>query len=125
MPSLLPDVGIGIANTARQLPTPPFGTSLAVHWHENISPHRRIALLKRSTRVGNKVGLCADNDKREDIAVGGKQRLWGKIKGAVCELAGDVVILCSHPVYLSTVAGQTLYTGEAPLRRLAAVTPGM
>ena len=44
--------------------------------------------------------------------MGGKQSLWGKLKGAVQELAGDVVTLCSHPVYLSTVAGQTLYTGD-------------
>ena len=59
--------------------------------------------------------------------MGGKQSLWGKLKGAVQELAGDVVTLCSHPVYLSTVAGQTLYTGDLPLSyspiRLAAVTP--
>ena len=60
--------------------------------------------------------LCADNGKKEEVAVGGKQRLWGKLKGAVQELAGDVVILCSHPVYLSTVAGQTLYTGEPSMQ---------
>ena len=56
--------------------------------------------------------------------MGGKQSLWGKLKGAVQELAGDVVTLCSHPVYLSTVAGQTLYTGDCLLLRpisLAAV----
>lgn len=43
----------------------------------------------------------------------GRKRLAGKLKGAVQELASDVVTLCSHPVYLSTVAGQTLYTGKA------------
>ena len=59
--------------------------------------------------------------------MGGKQSLWGKLKGAVQELAGDVVTLCSHPVYLSTVAGQTLYTGKGSFipesQCLAAVTP--
>lgn len=58
--------------------------------------------------------MRAGNGKRVDAAVGGTQSLWGKLKGAVQELAGDVVTLCSHPVYLSTVAGQTLYTGKGP-----------
>ncbi len=58
--------------------------------------------------------MRAGNGKREDAAANSKQSLWEKLKGAVQELAGDVVTLCSHPVYLSTVAGQTLYTGTCP-----------
>ena len=47
----------------------------------------------------------------------GRKGLAGKLKGAVQELAGDVVTLCRHPVYLSTVAGQTLYTGKGSLHQ--------
>ena len=42
----------------------------------------------------------------------GQKRPAGQIKGAVQELAQDVATLCIHPVYISTIAGQTLYTGE-------------
>lgn len=47
------------------------------------------------------------------MAEGGKGKFSGKIKGAVQELAQDVATLCVHPVYVSTVAGQTLYTGDS------------
>ena len=40
-----------------------------------------------------------------------QKRPAGRIKGAVQELAQDVATLCIHPVYISTIAGQTLYTG--------------
>ena len=44
----------------------------------------------------------------------GQKRPARQIKGAVQELAQDVATLFTHPVYISTIAGQTLYTG-APL----------
>ena len=46
------------------------------------------------------------------MAGAGRKRPAGQIKGAVQELAQDVATLCIHPVYISTIAGQTLYTGE-------------
>ena len=45
------------------------------------------------------------------MAEAGQKRPAGQIKGAVQELAQDVATLCTHPVYISTIAGQTLYTG--------------
>ena len=45
------------------------------------------------------------------MAGSGQKRPAGRIKGAVQELAQDVATLCIHPVYISTIAGQTLYTG--------------
>ena len=45
------------------------------------------------------------------MAEAGQKRPAGQIKGAVQELAQDVATLCIHPVYISTIAGQTLYTG--------------
>ena len=58
--------------------------------------------------------LCAGGEKRREGAEGRKESLSHKMKGAVQELAEDVATLCKHPVYLSTVAGQTLYTGQLP-----------
>ena len=57
---------------------------------------------------------CAGDEKRQEGAEGRRESMSHKVKGAVQELAEDVATLCKHPVYLSTVAGQTLYTGQLP-----------
>lgn len=45
----------------------------------------------------------------------GRAQRWGaNAKALVQEAAQDVVTLFRHPVYVCTIAGQTLYTG-APL----------
>lgn len=64
--------------------------------------------------LGRGLLLCAGGEKRREGAEGRKESLSHKMKGAVQELAEDVATLCKHPVYLSTVAGQTLYTGQLP-----------
>ena len=51
---------------------------------------------------------------------GGRGRRWGAAKGIVHEAGQDVGTLFRHPVYVCTIAGQTLYTGALPFLPAAA-----
>ena len=67
--------------------------------------------MSMAQRLTPRVCVSAGTAGEDEVADNGQKRPAGKLEGAVRELAQDVATLCIHPVYISTIAGQTLYTG--------------